>query len=239
MTKAGSNFRTPAIATALLIVPLVAIFLAGRFLGFVPEWQEFAPKFFLGWIALVFLLTTFASIVWIACRPVFSQAFLGYALLVDSAAIIMVAVGIVYVSLVEILCLYVLLAAWVALWSALTLLVNRLSRPLAAALSMALASICFASPITFIPLVRATVPAMRETSLDLISYATPMLPAFDLLKNSLPSASWPEWTYMYRLSPLGQEIALRSHWYGAAALYAAIAILLTAIALIVRPSSSR
>ena len=214
------NLRPALIAAAALLTALLLAFLLPRFL--LPHWPILAPKFFLGWIAALFLLTTVANILWTARANSFTTAFVGYAFLTDSAAVLLLILGLTtgLLRFPDILRLYLLLLTWSAAWSAFTYLLRR-RPPLAAAVAITCSAIFFAAPITALPLARAS--SHRENTLQFISYATPILPAFDAVRSSLPAVGWPEWPVMYRLSDISQEIALRARWHRAALIYAVVA----------------
>jgi len=214
------------VADGVFVVTLVLAFLLPRLM--LPYWDALASKFFLGWIAVLFLLTAVASVLWVVRSDCFAVAFFGYAVLVDSAAIVLLMIGLStrFLGWGDVLRLYSLLVTWVAVWAALAYLLRR-RPPIAAMVAMMLVAIFFASPIAGLPLVRAASrcsPSCRENTLQFVAYATPVLPAFDAVKGSLPAGQWPEWTMMYRMSNMSQELGLRARWYWAVVGYAGVAI---------------
>ncbi|MCL2646485.1 MAG: hypothetical protein FWD61_05695 [Phycisphaerales bacterium] len=225
------NLRPALFAAGALTVALLLLFLLPRFL--LPYWPALATKFFLGWIAMLLLLTTVASVLWVARSESFADAFWGYAVLVDSAGVLLLLLGLItgFLGLRDVFRLYLLLLTWVGVWSAVAYLFRR-RPPLAAMLAMTFSAIFFAAPIVALPLARVSSrysPACRDHTLELIAYATPVLPAFDAVKSSLPAAHWPEWPVMYRMSDISQELGLRARWHKAALGYGLAALVVLAV----------
>jgi len=235
------NFRSTIVAAGTLTFVLLLLFLLPRFL--MPHWAALAPRFFLGWIAMLLLLTTVASVLWVVWSDSLAVAFFGYAVLVDSVAVLMLLIGLFsgFLGVGDVFRLYLLLVTWVALWSAVAYLFRR-RPPLAAVLAVTCSAVFFASPIAALPLVRVASrcsPVCRENTLHCVAYATPVLPAFHAIKSSLPAAYWPEWPVMYRMSDISQELGLRAHWQTAAMGYGIAAIVILVAGSILRRAAGK
>lgn len=187
---------------------------------------------YIGWTASVFLFATLLGIIWAAAadraRPI--HAFIGYALLVISAGLLILTIGSSggYINLAQSLRLTLLLAAWVGLWSALTWSLRRWGAGVSIAVSLTAATLLLAAPVTLVPVARAISIERQTLATNAIALASPLLGMVQALRPEF-QLDWTQMPRMYALSGLGQDMPIQlPPWWCNASLYsgAAAALLL-------------
>jgi hypothetical protein len=240
------QFRLASLPAATVAVLLLALWFWGRF-AYAPAnaWNALGFSVFLGWLVAMFLAVTLASILWTAggkspsptsrdtrpdIPPDTREIFLGFALLLDTCGLILLCVGLFtgMITFLDIVRVYLLLAAWAGMWAALTWALRHLAgRAKAATLATALAMFLFAAPVTLLPLARAANnagPRPRDITLQSIRLATPMLGVVDAVKPTR-TIEWAQLPEMYKLTAFGQDIPLDTpRWWTPTLTYAALAL---------------
>lgn len=217
---------------ALLLVLIGARLLALRAAG-MP-----ASTLFTGEALVAFLAATVACIAWAATlRPgePAARVWLGWALLADLAGLWVLVLGAWSGHVLPAAKLYVLLAAWLALWTAASALLRRWGPGVAVAFPATLATVLLTMPASCAAVYRALPPAglaglPRETMIRGLHATSPTLGLFDALRTPESPFSWPP-PLMYHLSPLNQDLPLGPlpAWYWQAAGFAAAAALLALV----------
>jgi hypothetical protein len=219
------TWRTPALlALSAGVLALVAWF-ALRAAALDPALA------FIGWLALLFLAATLTLILWSASSPTFRRTLLAYLLLTTTLSIVILCVAArsQTIPAADALRLALLLAAWLALWSAVTTLLRRITSAFSVAATLPLAMLFFAGPVTALPLLRAAPadsPAQR-TLAHCIAAMTPILAALDAIKAHL-LIEWAQLPQMYHLTAAGQDIPMPlPAWWTSALLYITLALACT------------
>jgi hypothetical protein len=213
---------------------------------------------FVGWLGLLLLATTVASIIWTAAAKPTSpfegerrHVTLGYALLGDTAGLLILAVGLSdgFLGLAEVGKVYLLLISWTGLWTAVAYALKRWGPGVSVGVSLTLATLLMAGPVTFVPLARAAswqetqtvqasdgVPVMRarpaasnsalqERIVQGIGIACPLLATLDATRPQL-EVHWAQLPGMYAMSGLGQNIPMTlPKWWVNTLVYAGVAAL--------------
>jgi hypothetical protein len=160
------------------------------------------------------------------------RVFLGFALAGDAAGILAVAVGVTtgLLGWRTAIQLYIVMAAWMGMWSGVAWLLGRWGAGIGVALSLTCAMLLMAGPVTLVPLARlpgaprAFVNRWQPLVVTGIAGACPMLAALDAMKPEV-RLDWPQLPQMYRMSGLGQEIPIElPRWWIAAAVYAGVGL---------------
>lgn len=147
---------------------------------------------FVGWLGLLLLAATVAAIVWTAVAKPLSpfeselrQVMLGFSLLGDLAGLLILAVGLSdgFLTLIEVVRVYVLLVAWLALWSAFAYALKRRGAMVSMGVSLIFALLLMAGPVTMMPLVRAA--AWQESRTAQASEGPPAMPGQSALEENL------------------------------------------------------
>jgi len=147
---------------------------------------------FVGWLGLLLLATTVAAIIWTAVAKPASpfdgelrQVMLGFSMLGDMAGLLILAVGLSdgFLTFVEVVRLYLLLVAWTGLWTAVAYVLKRWGAGVSIGVSLILATILMAGPVTLMPLVQAA--AWEESSTAQASEGAPAMAAKE-------SSAWQE-----------------------------------------------
>jgi hypothetical protein len=233
---------TPA---ALVAAAMLALWIFNRWFYVAPAQREAVEgALAIGWLAMLFLTTTLAAILWAATVPItFShqgRLFFGYAFLTDGCGLLLLAFGLGqrWLRLADIGALYLLLAAWTAFCSGLAAALRRWGSGVSAAVTLALAMVVTSAPITLAPVVRA-VPAIpwQPRIVSAITHTCPLLAMLDALRPTV-RFDFGQLPLMYRYSGLGQSIpATLSPWWASTLLYALLAIPLAVFARHRRPSA--
>jgi hypothetical protein len=159
------------------------------------------------------------------------QVFLGFAMIVDACGILLAIVALTTrrIGVGDVVRIYFVLAAWVAMWVQLTWLLRQMGPRMgagAASVTAALAMLLFAAPVTAVPLVRASGawgPGVQERVIRGVAVGTPMLGALDAMRGSV-GVGWAQRSEMYRLSGLGQDVPMGpANWWVNALTYGGIA----------------
>jgi hypothetical protein len=161
-----------------------------------------------GWLMLVLLLATAAAVVGSTQRRL-AGCGIAYAALCDAAGLLLLLpwLDTHTLTLTRALCVWAVLAGWMAAIFACGVLLRRLPGRAGVVLLAVLAAFWMAWPVAITPAVRASGPAARATLLEMTAYATP---GYALIGALYPQIrfSWPQQGLMYRLSPLGQDYPL-------------------------------
>jgi hypothetical protein len=238
--------RQAVLPAATVLLLLLILWCWGRWGYAAKSWEALRVSVFAGWLAAMFLATTVAAIVWTAGAPDSrhdsSEVFLGFALLLDACGLLLLCVGLGtgMVGLWDILRVYLLLAAWAGMWATITWTIRQSGHSaLAAVVALAGAMLCFAAPVTFVPLARAFAGPAQEIIVNTVRFSAPMLGVFDAMKASLP-LPWAQLPEMYRLTSFGQNIPMDNpHWWSNLLGYAAITLAAWAIARLTAAWASR
>lgn len=230
----------PVLPAMLVFVTLGALWLYARF-GYLPgHGPEVTVLLFTGWLALMFLLSTVAVVIWTACvdtRPRAGPArrtFLAYSLVSDLCGLLLLIVGVAggLLSLLDVLRIYALLIAWLGLWTSAAGALRRLGSGVAVVASLSLAMSFFAAPVIASPIARASAQwSLHNTPaqpyvVQGIGYVTPMLALLDAVKDSF-RIGWAQLPLMYHLTPLGQDIPMPlPTWWITTLAFAGAAVLL-------------
>lgn len=235
---------TPA---AAVVLAMLALWMFNHW-GYLPADQRpaVADALAVAWLAMLFLLTTLASILWAATVPLtFShqgRLFFGYAFLTDVCGLLLLAFGLgqQWLRLADIGALYLLLAAWSAFCTALTAALRRWGGGVSAAVGLTIAMLLASAPISLAPLIRAAAawgPLWQPRVVAVVTHACPLLAMLDALRPTV-RFDFGQLPLMYRYSGLGQSIpAVLAPWWASTLLYALAALPLAAIARHRRPSS--
>jgi hypothetical protein len=210
---------------------------------------------FVGWLGLLLLAATTAAIIWTAAaRPASSfegerrQVLLGFSLLGDTAGLLVLAVGLSdgFLTLLEVLRVYLLLIAWTGLWVAVAFALKRWGPGMSVGISLTCATLLMSAPVTLVPLARAaawqetrtaqasndlpTLPArnvtvLQERVVQGIGIACPLLATLDAARPHL-EVHWAQLPGMYAMSGLGQNIPMSlPRWWINTLVYAGAALL--------------
>jgi hypothetical protein len=219
-----------AIPTSLLLI----LWLCARYI-YASNDPSLRTAAFVGWLCATFLLTTVAAVICTAVtssRSSFSVIYATASLAGLLVALVALPGG--YLGWSEILRVYFLLVSWLAFCVILANVFRRWGPGAAVTIPLTLTTLLISSPISWIPLVRATHGSTQDDILRGIGAACPLLALIDAIRPAI-KVGWAQLPGMYTFSGLGQDIPMDlPHWYINTAFYAGAALLIFALSRLAR-----